>query len=61
MLRRMSAADEVRRCPVCDSPDAFLVLDRFGRKTFFCTNCEYDWEERESDKPDEPPDDAPGP
>ena len=52
----MSAADEVRPCPVCDSPDAFLVLDRFGVKTFFCTNCEYDWEERK--EPNEPQDDA---
>ena len=52
----MFDSNNVKPCPVCESPDTFLVLDRFGVTTFFCTNCEYDWQERQ--EPDERSDDA---
>jgi transposase-like protein len=51
---------DVKCCPACGSLSAVLAVDRFGVQTFYCTNCEYDWDEHADDGDQRPPD-APSP
>jgi transposase-like protein len=51
----MRIPDDAKHCPACGAPDVALAADRYGVKTFYCTDCEYDWdEEGKSPTPDTP-------
>jgi hypothetical protein len=42
----MTAPDDVKPCPTCRGLSAVLAVERFGVKTYYCTDCEYDWDEQ---------------
>jgi transposase-like protein len=48
------AAPDRKRCPTCGSLNAVLAVERFGVRTFYCTDCEYDWDEHVDDEPAPP-------
>jgi transposase-like protein len=52
----MPKPDNVKHCPACGARDVALAADRYGVKTFYCADCEYDWDEQEgrSTTPDSP-------
>jgi len=36
------------RCPSCFSQRTFLVSERLGMQSYFCTDCEHTWDEEGS-------------
>jgi hypothetical protein len=52
----MQPGEDVRRCSSCGALSAVLVAERVGVTTFYCTDCEFDWDEEQSRPPDEPTD-----
>jgi hypothetical protein len=42
----MTDLDDVKPCPTCGGLSAVLAVERFGVQTFYCTDCEYDWDVR---------------
>ncbi len=52
----MRIPDDVKHCPACGAVDVALATERYGVKTFYCADCEYDWDEQEgkSATPDAP-------
>jgi transposase-like protein len=52
----MRTPNDVKHCPACGAVDVALAADRYGVKTFYCADCEYDWDEQEgkSATPDAP-------
>ena len=55
----MSSPEDNKPCPTCGGLSAVLAVERFGVKTYYCTDCEYDWDERA--EADAPTPDAPSP
>ena len=55
----MTDSDDTKPCPTCGGLGAVLAVERFGVKTFYCTDCEYDWDERAEEN--NPTPDAPSP
>ena len=54
----MDAPDDVKPCPTCGALSAVLAVERLGVKTYYCTDCEYDWDEGAKDDEQAPPDGA---
>jgi formate dehydrogenase maturation protein FdhE len=52
----MQTTDDVKSCPACGGLDIALATDRSGVRTFYCAECEYDWDEKAgtSTAPDAP-------
>lgn len=55
----MRMPDDAKHCPACGALEVALAADHCGVKTFYCADCEYDWDEQEGqsatpDAPDQP-------
>jgi transposase-like protein len=55
----MPIADDAKQCPACGTLEVALAADRSGVKTFYCADCEYDWDEQDGqnqtpDAPEQP-------
>ena len=55
----MPIPDDAKHCPACGAIDVALAIERYGVKTYYCADCEYDWDEKEGisttpDTPDQP-------
>ncbi len=47
----MSIPDNLKPCPACGARNVALAADQYGVKTFYCADCEYDWDEQEGNSP----------
>ena len=46
-----SLAPELFRCPACEAMNAWLNLERYGVRTFYCPDCEHIWDEDVDKRP----------
>jgi ribosomal protein L37AE/L43A len=45
-------------CPSCGDLKAVVANERLDVKTFYCSNCEHDWEDQAAAPPETPPSDG---
>ena len=52
----MNTTDAVKHCPTGGALEVVQAFERLGVKTFYCADCEYDWDEQEegANTPDAP-------
>jgi transposase-like protein len=52
----MNPTDDAKHCPTCGALEVVQAFERLGVKTFYCADCEYDWDEQEEEAttPDAP-------
>ena len=43
----MNTTDDAKICPTCGALEVVQAFEQLGVKTFYCADCEYDWDERE--------------
>ena len=48
----MPIPDDAKHCPACGTINVALAMERYGVKTFYCADCEYDWDEQEASEHD---------